>query len=165
MSFLYIAMHSSEGIKFKFVNWNIILIESVVVVDQLLSCVWLFVTQCTVAFPISLLPYSSPSPEACLNSCPLSQWYHPTISSSVTPFSSCPQSFPASGTFPMNWLFASSGQSIGASASASVLPMKIQGWFPLWLTGLISLLECPPVFKPLDLEFSACKRRSTYTKK
>ena len=65
----------------------------------------------------------------------------PTISSSVAPFSSCPQSFPASGSFPMSWLFAPGGQSIGASASASVLPMNIQDWFPLGLTGLISLLS------------------------
>ena len=74
------------------------------------------------------------------NSCPLSQWCHPTMSSSVVPFS-CPQSFPASGSFPMSQLFTSGGQSIGASASASVLPMNIQGWFPLGLTGLISLLS------------------------
>ena len=81
----------------------------------------------------------SPSPGVCSNSCLLSQWCHPTISSSVTPFSSCPQSSPASGSFPTCWLFASSSQSIGASASASVLPMNIQDWFPLELTGLISL--------------------------
>ena len=80
------------------------------------------------------LPGPSISPRVCSNSCPLSQWCHPTISSSVTPFSSCPQSFPASGSFPMSWLFISGGQSIGVSASTSVLPMNIQGWFPLdWL--------------------------------
>ena len=73
----------------------------------------------------------------CSNSGPLSQWCHPTISSSVIPFSSCLQSFPASESFPMSCLFASGGQSIGASAS--VLPVNIQGWFPLGLTGLISL--------------------------
>ena len=78
------------------------------------------------------------SPGVCSNSCPLSWWCHPTISSSVGPFSSCPQSFPASGCFPKSWLFASGGQSIGASASASVLPMNIQDWFPLEFTGLIS---------------------------
>ena len=72
------------------------------------------------------------------NSCPLSRSCHPTISSSVIPFSSCPQSFPASGSFPMSQLFTSGGQSIGASASASVLPMNIQGWFPLGWTGLIT---------------------------
>ena len=77
----------------------------------------------------------------CSNSCPLSQWYHPTISSSVAPFSSCPQSFPASGSFPMSLLFASSSQSTRSSASLSVLPVNIQGWFPLGLTGLISLLS------------------------
>ena len=81
----------------------------------------------------------SPSPRACSISCPLSQWCHPTISSSVAPFSSCLLSFPASGFFPMSQLFVSGGQSIGASASASVLPMNIQGWFLLGLTGLISL--------------------------
>ena len=68
-------------------------------------------------------------------------WCHPTISSSATPVSSCPQSFPASGSFPMSRLFVSGGQSTGASASASVLPMTIQGWFHLGLTGLISLLS------------------------
>ena len=70
---------------------------------------------------------------------PLSQLYHPTISSYVTLFSSCPQFFLPSGSFPKSQLFTSRGQSIGASVSASVLPMNIQGWFPLWLTGLISL--------------------------
>ena len=84
-------------------------------------------------------PCPSPSPRARSNSCSLSQWCHPTISSSVVPFSTCPQSFPASGSFPMSWLFTSGGQSIGASASASVLPKNNQGWFPLWLTGWIFL--------------------------
>ena len=87
------------------------------------------------------LPCPSPSLRACSNPRPMSQWCHPTISFSVTPISSCPQSFPASGSFPMSQLFASSGQSTGASASASVLPRNIQGWFPLGLTGLISLLS------------------------
>ena len=77
------------------------------------------------------LPYPSPTPRACSDSCPLSQWCYPTISSSVSPFSSCLQSFPASGSFPMSQFFASGGQSIGASASASVLSMNIQDWFPL----------------------------------
>ena len=85
------------------------------------------------------LPCPSLSPRACSNSCPLSWWCHLTILSSVVPFSSCFQSFPASGCFLMSRLFASGDQSIGASASASVLPMNIQGWFPLGLTGLISL--------------------------
>ena len=87
----------------------------------------------------SRLSCPSPSAEACSNSCPLSQWCHPTIWSSVIPFASCLQSFPASGSFLMSWLFVSSGQSLGASASPSVLPMNIQDWFPLGLTGLISL--------------------------
>ena len=85
------------------------------------------------------LPSPSPTPRAYSNSCPASRWCHPTISSSVVSFSSCLQSFPASGSFTMSQLFASGGQSIGVSASASVLPMNIQGWFPLGLTGLISL--------------------------
>ena len=72
------------------------------------------------------------------NPCPLSQWCHPAISSSVVPFSSCPQSLPASGTFPMSQLFTSGGQSIGVSASASVLPMNTQDWAPLGWTGWIS---------------------------
>ena len=79
----------------------------------------------------------SPTPGACSNSRPSSQWCHPTISSSVVPFSSCLQSCPASGSFPMSQFFASGGQSVGTSAS--VLPMNIQDWFPLGLTGLISL--------------------------
>ena len=73
------------------------------------------------------------------NSCPLSRWYHPTVSSSVIPFSSHLQSFPASGSFPVSQFFTADGQSIGVSASASVLPMNIQDWFPLGLTGSISL--------------------------
>ena len=87
------------------------------------------------------LPCPSPTPGACSNLCPLSWWCHPVISSSLVPFSSCLQSFPASGSFPMSQFFALGGQSIGASASASVLPMHIQDWFPLGLTGLISLLS------------------------
>ena len=79
-------------------------------------------------------------PRVCSNSCPLNQWCHPTILSSVIPFSSCLQSFPASGSFPMNRFFASGGQSIGTSVSESVLPMNIQDGFPLGWTGLISLL-------------------------
>ena len=87
------------------------------------------------------LPCPSLSLRVCSNSCPLCHWCYPTISSSVAPFFSCPQSFLSSGSFPMGCLFASDGQSIGASAWASVLPMDIQGWFPLGLTGLISLLS------------------------
>ena len=86
------------------------------------------------------LPRPSPTPGACSDSCPLSQWCHPTISSSVISFSFHLQSFPASGSFPTSQPFVSGGQSIGASASASVLPVNIQGWFPLGLTGLFG---CP----------------------
>ena len=81
----------------------------------------------------------SPDPGACSNSCPSCWWYHPTISSSVIPFSSCLPSFPGTGFFPMSQLFPSGGQSFGVSSSASVLPMNIQDWVPLGLTGLISL--------------------------
>ena len=84
-------------------------------------------------------PCPSPTPRACSNSHPSSWWCHPTISSSVVPFSSCLQFFPASGSFPMSQFFASGGQNIGASTSASVLPMNIQDWYSLGLTGLISL--------------------------
>ena len=84
-------------------------------------------------------PCHSPSPGFCLNSCPLSRWCHPTIISSVTRFSSCLQSFPASGSFSISQLVAVGVQSIGASASVSVLLMNIQSWFHLGLVGLISL--------------------------
>ena len=107
------------------------------------GCSVQFSYSCPTLWPHGLehtrLPCPSLSPEVCSNSCPLSQWCHPTISSSVIPFSSCLQSFPESGSFQMSQLFTSAGQSIGASASASVLPMNIQDWFPLRLTGLISL--------------------------
>ena len=96
---------------------------------QMLSPVWLLETPWTAACQV---PCPSPAPGACSNSCPLSQWCHLTISSSVTPFSPCLQSFPASESFPMTQFFASGGQNTGASAS--VLPMNIQGWFPLQLT-------------------------------
>ena len=86
-------------------------------------------------------PCPSPTPGVYSTSCPSSRGYHPTTSSSVVPFSSCLQSFPASGSFPMSQLFASGGQSIGASASALVLPVNIKDWFPLGLTALISLLS------------------------
>ena len=85
------------------------------------------------------IPCPSRSPGACSNSCPLSQWCHSTISPSVVPFSSCLPSFPASGSFLKSQLFTSGGQSIGISASASILPMNIQDWFPLGLIGLILL--------------------------
>ena len=87
------------------------------------------------------LPCPSPTPRTYSNSCPSCWWWHPTISSSVIPFSSCLQSFPVSGSFPMSQFFESGGQSIGVSASASVLPVNIQDWFPLRLTGWISLLS------------------------
>ena len=101
-----------------------------------LSCVWLFATH---GLQHVRLLCPSPTSRACSNSCPYSRWCHPTISSSVVPFSSCLQFFPASGSFLMSQFFASGGQSIGISASASVLPMNIQDWFPLGLTGWISL--------------------------
>ena len=111
---------------------------------ELLFCCCLAAKLCwTLLWPYGLqhtrLPCPSPSPRACSNSCPLSWWCHPTISSSVVPSSSCLQSFPASRSFPMSQLFTSDSQSIGASASASVLPMNIQGWFPLELTDFIFL--------------------------
>ena len=104
------------------------------------SCCCSFTQLCLTLWPHGLqnttLPYPSPSPSAYSNSCPLSQWCHP---SSVIPSSSCLQFFPASGSFQMSQFFASGGQSIGASASASVLSMNIQHWFVLRLTGWISL--------------------------
>ena len=111
---------------------------------QSLSHVRLFVTSWTAARQVSL---SITNLQCCSNSCPLSQWCHPIISSSVVPFFSCLQSLPASGSFPVSQFFTSGGQSIGASAS--VLPMNIQDWFPLGLTGLISLQ-----FKGLSRIFS-----------
>ena len=84
-------------------------------------------------------PYPSPTPRVHSNSCPSSWWCHPAISSSVIPFSSCPQSLPASGSFPVSQLFAWGGQRIGVSASASVLPMNTQDWSPLGWTSWISL--------------------------
>ena len=93
------------------------------------------------------LPCPSPSPRACSNWCPSSRWCHPAISSSVTHFSSRLQSFPASGSFLMRWVFAAGSLSIGASASASVPPISIQGWYPLGLTGVILLSKgLPSVF-------------------
>ena len=102
---------------------------------QSLSLVQLFATPWTTARQASL---PSPTPGVHPNPCPLSRWCHPTISSSVIPFSSCPQSFPASGYFQMSQLFTSRSQSIGVSTS-SVLPMNTQDWFPLGWTGWISL--------------------------
>ena len=102
--------------------------------DQSLSRVQFFATLWTAAHQASL---SITKSRTCSDSCPLSQWCHPTISSSLVPFPSCPQSFPASGSFPVSQSFASGGQSV--VASASVLPMNIQDWFRLGLTSLISL--------------------------
>ena len=102
---------------------------------QLFSRVRLFATPWITACQASL----STTPGVYPDSCPLSRWCHPTILSSVIPFSPCPQSFPASGSFPMSQFFSSGGQSIGVSASTSVLPMNIQDWFPIGLTGWISL--------------------------
>ena len=96
------------------------------------STAWTAAHQATLSSTIS---------QSCSNSCSLSQWFYPTISSSETPFSFCLQSFSASRSFPVSQLFTSGGQSIGTSTSASVLPTNIQGWFPLGLTGLISLLS------------------------
>ena len=103
---------------------------------QSLSHVWLFATPWTAACQASL---SIPTPRVHPNPSPLNRWCHPTISSSVVPFSSHLQSFPASGSFQMSQFFASGGQSIGGSASTSVLPMNIQNWFTLGWTGWISL--------------------------
>ena len=115
---------------------------------RLVSCILCSVEFSHSVVSDSLLPHGlqharppclSPPPGVHWNSRPSSWWCHPTISSSVVPFSSCPQSFLVSGSFQMSQLFSSGGQSIGVSASASVLPMNIQGWFPWGLTGLISL--------------------------
>ena len=128
----WLAIHTflrGGGILFLWVEFSVLLFSHLVVSDSLR----------THGLQHARLPFPSPSPRACSDPCPLSQWCHPTISSSVFPFSSCLQSFPESGSFPMSLFLASGGQSIGASASASVLPMDIQGWFPLGLTSLISL--------------------------
>ena len=130
-----------------------------VYIFQSLSCVQLFATTWTARLPC---PLSTPG--ACSNSCPLSRWCHPTNSSSVIPFSSCLQYFSASGSFPISWLFASCGQIIGTSASASVLPMNIQGWFPFGLTGLIKTIymsiimcaqSCLTLCDPMDWDHQA----------
>ena len=110
-------------------------------VVQLLSHVWIFATPCTAARQASLsftISWSLP------NSSPVNLWCHPTISSSVVPFSSCPLSFPASRSFQMSKFFASGGQNIGVSASAWVLAMNIQDWFPWGLTGLMPLQSKGP---------------------
>ena len=100
------------------------------------------------------IPCPSLSPRVCSNSCSLNQRCHPVILSSVIPFSSCPQSFPASKSFPISRLFVSGGQSIETSVSASVLPVNIQGWFPLGLTRFISLpsMVLPRVFSSITIQ-------------
>jgi len=114
------------------------LLEVPFIVVRSLGCVPLFATPWTTAHQASL---SFSISQSLLKLMSLSWWCHPTISSSVARFFSCPQSLPASGSFPMSRLFTSGGQSTGASASASVLLMKTWGWFPLGLTGLMSLLS------------------------
>ena len=122
---------------------------------------WLLLASCPVmsdslwphGLQLARPPCPSPSPKVSPSSCPLHQWCHPAISSSAALFAFCPQSFPASGTFPMSQLFASDDQNTTASASTSALPMCIQGWFPLRLTGLISLLSkgfSAPQFKSIN---------------
>ena len=120
---------------FEFLQISSLCITHTIVV-QSLRRVWLFATPGGLQH--ARLPCPSLSPGVCSNSCPLSWWCCLTISSSATPFSFCLQPFPASGSFPMSWLFTSGCQ---ASASASVFPVNIQDWFPLGLTGLISLLS------------------------
>ena len=112
------------------------------------------------------LPCPSTTPGAYSNLCLLSWWCHPTISSSVVPFSSSLQSFPTSGSFPMSHLFASGGQSIGVSASASVLPMNIQDWSPLGWTGWISLLSkgCSRVFSNTTAQLSLWSNSHIHTR-
>ena len=109
------------------------------------------------------LPCLSPSPRGCSNSCPLNWWCHPTISSSVLPFSSCPQSFPASGSFQMSQLSASGGQSIGVSASASVLPMTIQDWSPLGWPGWLQGPKWPGLMLHLSFHTPLCSLCSSPT--
>ena len=143
-----ITIHSIDGL-YLFLNET----NYIVWLFQIYCC-WFAVAKSyptlqRLGLPHGRLPCPSLSPWVCSNSCPLSQWCHPTISSSVTPFS-CLQSFPASGSFKMSWLFASGGKSIGTSALASILPMNIQGWISIVLTGLISLL-----FKGLPRVFSS----------
>ena len=123
--FLQITLHSIKGSgKFSWVQFSHLVVSNSLQAHGLRH---------------ARLPCPSPTPGACSNSGPLSQWRHLTISSSVAPFFSWPRSFPASGFCPMSQFFISGGQSIVVSASASVLPMNIQNWFPLGLTSWISL--------------------------
>ena len=127
-------------------------IENEVIWKSIVGKQWLKGKVCSVQFSLSIMsnslqpcepqharPPCPPTPGIYSNSCPSSWWCHPAISSSVVPFSSCPQSLPASGSFPMSQLFSSGGQSTGVSASASVLPMNTQDWSPSGWTGWISL--------------------------
>ena len=141
-SFLRISLLNHLWMAFLSIQYKSVQFSSV----QLLSCVRLFVTPWTAARQTSL---SITDSRVHSNSCPLSRWSHPTISSSVVPFSSTLQSFPASGSFQMSQLFTIRWQSIGVSASASLLLINIQDWFPLGLIGLISLK-----FKGLPRVFS-----------
>ena len=105
-------------------------------------------------------PCPSPTPRVHPNPCPLSQWCHPTILSSVIPFSSCPQSFPPSGSFQMSQLFTWGGQSIGVSALASVLQMNTQDWSPLGWTGCISLQEDLFMLRQIQMRISKRKKKN-----
>ena len=148
--------HKEEKCFCRFVWWLTITVLIVVIMWWW----WCSVTQSrpTVCYPHGLQharrPWPSLSPRVCSNSCPLSRWCHPTISSSVIPFFSFLHSLPASVSFPMSRFFASGGQSIDASASASALQMHIWGWFPLELTGLKSLLckELPRDFSSTTIQ-------------
>ena len=169
------------------------LVYTVVCIVQSLSCVQLFATLWTVVWRQSMasqswythsvqslshvrlcdpMDCSTPGfpvhhqlpPETCSNSCPSSRWCHPPILSSVVPFSSCLQSVPASGSSPVSHFFASDGQRIGVSASASVLPVNNQGWFPLGWTGWISLLSkgLSRVFSSTTAQRHYCATRETH---
>ena len=141
--FRYSKYNTLYLVKYVILNINILPFLSLPFnsLNAWLCCCFLVAQSCPTLWPRGLqparLPCPSPPPGACSNLCPLSWWCHPTISSSFVPFSSCLQSFPAPGSFLMSRLFASGGQSI--DASASVLPMNIQDWFPLGLTGLSPL--------------------------
>ena len=126
------------------VSWNNKSMLIKIVVVQSLSCMWLFATPWTAAHQASLsFTYVLEFAQI------LVHWVGDTISSFVTPFSSCPQSFSASGSFPMSWLFTSGGQSTEASVSASVLPMNIQGWFPWFRVDWFDLLAVQGTLKSL----------------
>ena len=134
MYFFFFLIHWQFSLLIRWVYWHSVQFSSVQFSRSVMSnSLWPHGLQHT------RIPCPSPTPRVYSNSYPLSWWCHPTISSSVIPFSSCPQSFPGSGSFPMRQFFASDGRSFGVSASASVLPMSIQDWFPFEWTGWISL--------------------------